>query len=171
MNMTVLNVYGHTQSNVSKMFLFYQLSVTNNSFFENKIFINHIQFIFKLYVSKSREKKFININNLIAEIRKVKRIEKEIALIDSKKTIAFRKKMAFSRQRNFNNINVLCSKDFDEKPDKLRVKNHSEKWGGFLFYLLFCFVCVSFCFFLLLPMLLFVLILQLFYFSKFYFTL
>ena len=138
MNMTVLNVNGHTQSNVSKMFLFYQLSVTNNSFFENKIFINHIQFIFKLYVSKSREKKFININNLIAEIRKVKRIEKEIALIDS---------------------------------NKIRVKNHSEKWGGFLFYLLFCFVCVSFCFFLLLPMLLFVLILQLFYFSKFYFTL
>ena len=79
------------------MFLFYQLSVTNNSFFENKIFINHIQFIFKLYVSKSREKIFININNLIAEIRKVKRIEKEIALIDSKNTIAFRKKMAFSR--------------------------------------------------------------------------
>ena len=33
-----------------------------------------------LYVYKSREKKLININNLIAEIRKVKRIEKEIAL-------------------------------------------------------------------------------------------
>ena len=29
----------------------------------------------------SREKKFKNINNLIAEIRKVKRIEKEIALM------------------------------------------------------------------------------------------
>ena len=68
-------------------------SVSNNSFFENnKIFINHILFIFKLYVYKSREKKFININNLIAEIRKVKRIEKEIALNNSMKTIAFRKK-------------------------------------------------------------------------------
>ena len=68
-------------------------SVSNNSFFENnKILINHILLIFKLYVYKSREKKFININNLIAEIRKVKRIEKEIALNNSMKTTAFRKK-------------------------------------------------------------------------------
>ena len=44
-------------------------SASNNSFFENnKILINHILLIFKLYVYKSREKKFININNLIAEI-------------------------------------------------------------------------------------------------------
>ena len=44
-------------------------SISNNSFFENnKIFINHILLIFKLYIYKSREKKFININNLIAEI-------------------------------------------------------------------------------------------------------
>ena len=35
------------------------------------------------------KKKLININNLIAEIRKVKRIEKETALTNSKKTIAF----------------------------------------------------------------------------------
>ena len=63
-------------------------------FFENsKIFINHILLIFKLYVHKSREKNFINKNNLIPEIRKVKRIEKEIALSNSKKTIAFRKKL------------------------------------------------------------------------------
>ena len=34
----------------------------------------------------------ININNLIAEIEKVKRIEKEIALNNAKKTIAFREK-------------------------------------------------------------------------------
>ena len=68
-------------------------SVTNNSFFaNNKIFINHILLISKLNVYKSREKKFININYLIAEIRKVKRIEKEIALNNSKKTIAFKKK-------------------------------------------------------------------------------
>ena len=44
-------------------------SLRNNSFFENnKIFINDILLIFKLYVFKSRERKFININNLIAEI-------------------------------------------------------------------------------------------------------
>ena len=67
-------------------------SVSNNSFFENnKILINHILLIFKLYVYKSREKKFINTNNLIAEIRKVKRIEKEIVLNNSMET-AFRKK-------------------------------------------------------------------------------
>ena len=68
-------------------------SVSNNFFFENnKILINHILLNFKLYVHKSREKKFININNLIAEIRKVQRIEKEIALSNSIKTTAFRKK-------------------------------------------------------------------------------
>ena len=54
--------------------------LSNNSFFENnKIFINHILLIFNLYFHKSREKKFINISNLIAEIHKVTRVEKEIA--------------------------------------------------------------------------------------------
>ena len=68
-------------------------SVSNDSFFEkNKILINHILLIFKLYVYKSREKKFINLNNLIAEIQKIKRIEKEIALNNATKTTAFRKK-------------------------------------------------------------------------------
>ena len=36
--------------------------------------------------------KFINVNNLTDEIQKVKKIEKEIALNNSKKTIAFTKK-------------------------------------------------------------------------------
>ena len=68
-------------------------SASNNSFFENnEILINHILLIFKLYVYKSGEKKFININNLIVEIRKVKRIEKEIALNNPMKKIAFKKK-------------------------------------------------------------------------------
>ena len=68
-------------------------SVSNNSFFENnKILINQILLIFKLYLYKSREKKFININNLIVEIGEVKRIEKEISLNNSMETIAFRKK-------------------------------------------------------------------------------
>ena len=65
-------------------------SANNDSIFENnKILSNHVLLIFKLYVYKSRKKKLININNLIAEIRKVKRIEKETALTNSKKTIAF----------------------------------------------------------------------------------
>ena len=45
--------------------------------------------MFKLFVYKSREKKFMNLINLIAEIQKVKRIEKEIALNNTKKTFTF----------------------------------------------------------------------------------
>ena len=41
---------------------------------------------------KSRKEKLININNLMAEIQKIKRIEKKIALTSSKKTIAFTSK-------------------------------------------------------------------------------
>ena len=68
-------------------------SASNNSSFKNnKIFINDILLIFKLYVFKSREKKFINLNNLIAQIQKVKRIVKETALTNSMETIAFTKK-------------------------------------------------------------------------------
>ena len=71
-------------------FLYY---TKNDSIFENnKCLSNHILLIFKLYVYKSREKKLLNINNLIAEIQKIKRIEKEIALPNSKKTIAFTRK-------------------------------------------------------------------------------
>ena len=108
---------------------------TINSFFENnKILINHILLIFRLYVYKSRGKKFININNLIARIRKVKRVEKEIALNDSMKTTAFRKK--------FNNLNGLCSRVFDEEIVRLHVKNHSEKWSGSLLYVFVIIVVV-----------------------------
>ena len=39
-----------------------------------------------------QRKKLLNINNLIAKIRKLKRIEKYIALSNSKKTIAFTRK-------------------------------------------------------------------------------
>ena len=54
------------------------LGYTNNDsiFKNNKCLSNYILLIFKLYVYKSREKKLLNINNLIAEIRKRKRIEK-----------------------------------------------------------------------------------------------
>ena len=44
-------------------------SASDDSIFKNnKVFINHILLIFKLYLYKFREKKFINLNNLIAEI-------------------------------------------------------------------------------------------------------
>ena len=60
-------------------------------FKNNKVFINHILLIFKLVVFKSIENKFINLNNLIVEIREVKKTEREIALTDSMKTISFNK--------------------------------------------------------------------------------
>ena len=70
------------------------LDYTNNdSIFENnKCLSNHILLIFTLYMYKSREKKLLNINNLIAEIQKIKRIEKEVTLLNSKKTIVFTRK-------------------------------------------------------------------------------
>ena len=83
-------------------------SVSNNSFFENnKILINHILLIFKLCVYKSREKRFINRNNLITEIQKFKSIEKEIALNNSMKTTAFRKKCHLT-----DNIISITSMDY-----------------------------------------------------------
>ena len=72
-------------------------SVSNNSLFENnRVFANHILLIRKLYIYKSRENKFIEnkfitINILIVGIRKVKKMEKEIALNYSKKTNVFTK--------------------------------------------------------------------------------
>ena len=44
-----------------------------------------------IYVCKSKEKMSINVNNLIAEIQKVKRIEKETALNKVNETVSFTK--------------------------------------------------------------------------------
>ena len=41
--------------------------------------------MFKLYVYRSREKQFIYINNLYAEIKSAKAIEKEIAKVTQKR--------------------------------------------------------------------------------------
>ena len=64
------------------------LDSTNSdyNFKKNKLLINHILLIFKLYVCRSREKQFIHIN------KSAKAIEKEIATSNSKKTIAFKNK-------------------------------------------------------------------------------
>ena len=64
----------------------------DSTYKNNKVFINHILLLFKLYVIKYRAKKFINLNNPIGEIRKIKMTEKEIALTNSMKTIAFTKR-------------------------------------------------------------------------------
>ena len=105
MNVTLLNVCARVlvlcfQNNLILLTLTSQAAIFGNSesasndsiFKNNKVFINHILLIFKLYVFKSREKKIINLNNLIAETQKVKTIEKEIVLTNSVKTIAFTKK-------------------------------------------------------------------------------
>ena len=47
-------------------------------------------------VTNPEKKKFMNVDNLITVTRKVKRIEKEIALNNSKKTIAFKKKLCLT---------------------------------------------------------------------------
>ena len=98
MNVTVLNVYGRTwfecfpdtlvlPTSTSQTAIFGILdSVTNNLFENNQVLVNHILFTFKLYVYKSREKKFIKRSILMAEIQK-DRIK--IAPNNSKKTIAF----------------------------------------------------------------------------------
>ena len=55
------------------------LDSTNSdyNFKNNKLLINHILPIFKLYVYRSREKQFIHINNIIAEIKSGKAIERD----------------------------------------------------------------------------------------------
>ena len=58
-------------------------------FKKNKLLINHILLIFKLYVYRSRGKQFIHISNLIAEIKSAKAIEKVIATSNSKKANSF----------------------------------------------------------------------------------
>ena len=101
---------------------------------------------------QSREKKFVNINIIIAEIWKVKRIEKEIALNNAIKQLLLQK-MASNRWQVFNNVYGLCSRDFDEETGKLHVKNYLKylfyltlsffslfSFGLFFFRLIFCIV-------------------------------
>ena len=73
------------------IFGFLDSANSDYNFKKNKLLINHILLIFKLYVIDP-ETQFIHINNLIAEIKSVKAIQKEIATSNSKKTIAFKNK-------------------------------------------------------------------------------
>ena len=76
----------------SAIFGFLDSTNSDYNFKKNKLLINYILLIFKLYVCWSREKQFIHINKLIAEIKSEKAIEKEISTSNSKKTIAFKNK-------------------------------------------------------------------------------
>ena len=65
------------------IFSFLDSENSDYNFHKNKLLINHTLLIFKLYVFRFREKQFIHIESLIAEIKKAKAIEKEIATSNS----------------------------------------------------------------------------------------
>ena len=68
--------------------------INNSENDKNRLLVNHILLLFKIYVYRSREKQFsiIQMNNLVSEIRKIKRFEKEIASYNTKKLKLYRKK-------------------------------------------------------------------------------
>ena len=53
---------------------------------------NHILLIFKLYIYQSRERGVLNLNGLIKNVTKVKKLERKIASVCEKKTIQFNNK-------------------------------------------------------------------------------
>ena len=67
-------------------------TLTPNLKLKIKLLINLFLLMSKLYVYKSRKKAIISINNLITEIKSIKKIEQEIATSYLIKTIAFENK-------------------------------------------------------------------------------
>ena len=53
---------------------------------------NHILLIFKLYLYQSRERGVLNLNSLIKNVTKVKKLERKIASVCKKNTIQFNNK-------------------------------------------------------------------------------
>ena len=53
---------------------------------------NHLLLIFKLYIYQSRERGVLNLNDLIKNITKGKKLERKIASVSEKKTIQFNNK-------------------------------------------------------------------------------
>ena len=69
--------------------LFGSINESDNSL---NIFQNHILLIFKLYISQSRERRVFNLNGLLKNVIKVKKLESKIASVSKKKTIQFNKR-------------------------------------------------------------------------------
>ena len=69
--------------------LFGFVNESNNNL---NILQNHILLIFKLYVYQSRERGVLNLNSLIKNVTKVKKLEGKIASVCEKKTIQFNNK-------------------------------------------------------------------------------
>ena len=53
---------------------------------------NHILLIFKLYVHQPKERGVLNLNSLIKNVTKVKKLERKIAPVCEKKTIQYNNK-------------------------------------------------------------------------------
>ena len=62
--------------------------------------INQILLLFKFYIYKSQNKCRLNINDLLANTLKIKKLEK-ITAFDNVKQVAAYKKMGYSKQKNF----------------------------------------------------------------------
>ena len=67
--------------------------------------LSHILLIFKYYIYVSREKGILNIDILIANLMKIKKREKQISLVNSNKTEAYKKNGALqiTFYQSFNN--------------------------------------------------------------------
>ena len=104
-------------------FLEFLILLVKASFWKTIKSYNSVIKIFKFYVYKSRESKFINISNLIAKLK-----EQKNALNNFKEKNCFYNEMTPNKQHNFNNLNGLCSRDFDEESNKLYVENNSQKF-------------------------------------------
>ena len=61
--------------------------------------INHIVLLFKLYIYKSRNKHRININELLANIFNIKKLEKVTAFGNAKKVAAYDKKWDITNRK------------------------------------------------------------------------
>ena len=61
--------------------------------------INHILLLFKLYIYKSRNKHRLNINELLANILNIKKLEKVTAFGNVKKVAAYNKKWVITNRK------------------------------------------------------------------------
>ena len=70
-----------------------------NDSVSNTHLINHILLLFKLYIYKSRNKHRLNINELLANIVKIKKLEKMTAFGYAKKIAAYNKKWDITNKK------------------------------------------------------------------------
>ena len=74
------------------------LGLVNDSV-SNIHLINHILLLFKLYIYKSRNKHQLNINELLANIVNIEKLEKMTVFGNAKEVAAYNKKMGYYKQK------------------------------------------------------------------------